>query len=339
MARKTGNPLTNQIEIAANQRGQITKLQQSRLGGATLQRKQRWFGVALASFIPTIGPLSGAVWGLASSRSDLGSWPIGLLCVSAGLFSLWLVPSVLMYLRSRWLDQNLAHEAIAQGEGTVYWKRKRYVIALTDGKKLDPIYTPDLLPGRYRFYYLPRYHWLLTAELLEGAPKADDLEQLTLRLAQANRFQPDALVANRAGQLASSQKVRLLVRFAVYAIGGFIAAALFIVYCVRTTRTYKVLWLLIAIVVGMTAVSVYVERKNLGAIVDCLQGQILVIEGPVTKDFEVSTDNAVSYYYDVNETVFHVNEAGYEALVAGLTYRLYFLPRNQKLMNIEAIAT
>jgi hypothetical protein len=194
------------------------------------------------------------------------------------------------------------------------------------------------LPGRYRFYYLPRYHWLLTAEQLEGTTDADDLEQLTLRLAQANRFQPGALAANRVGQLTGSQKVRLLVRFAVYAIGSFIAAALFIVYCVRTTRTCEVLWLLIALVIGVIAVAVFIERKNLGSLVDYLQGRVLITKGPVTKDVEVSLDT-VSYYYDVNETCFSVNEAGYEALVAGLTYRLYFLPRSQKLVNIEAVAT
>jgi hypothetical protein len=339
MARKTGNPLTSQKEIAANQRGQITKRQQSRLGGVFWQKKQRWLGVALASLVPTIGPLVGAVAALASGRSDLGAWPIGLFCVSAGLFSLWLVPSVLIYLRWRWLDRNLAHEAIAQGEGTVTWKRRRYVLELADGKKLDPIDTPDLLPGHYRFYYLPRYHWLLTAEPLGEVAQVNDLEQLNYRLARANRFQSSALAANRAGQLTGSQKVRILGRLAAYAIGGSVAVAAFFVYLVQTGGMSEGVWLLVALAVGMAAVAVYAERRNLRSITDCLQGQVITVEGPVAKDFEVSTDNSVSYYYELDKTVFRVSETGYEAFIAGLTYRLYLLPRSQKLVNIEAIAT
>jgi hypothetical protein len=338
VARKIGNPLTNQKEIAANQRGQITERQQSRLGGVFWQKKQRWFGIALASLVPTIGSLIGAIWALASGRSDSGAWPIGLLAVSAGLFCVWLVPSVGIYLRWRWLDRNLAREAIVQGEGTVYWGRRRYVLELADGKKLDPIYSPDLLPGHYRFYYLPRYHWLLTAEPLEEVAQVDDLEQLNHRLARANRFQSGALAANRAGHLTDLQRVMILGRFAAYAIGGFIAVALFFAYLIYTDGLSEGLWVLAAVIVGMAALSIYLGRKSLSSILDCLWGRVITVKGPVAKDLEVSTDSSASYYYELDKAVFRVSEAGYEALVAGLTYRLYFLPRSQKLVNIEAVA-
>ena len=337
MARKTGSPLTSQKEIAANQRGQITKHQQSRLGGVFWQKKQRCLGIALASLVPMVGTLIGAVAALASGRSDLGAWPIGLLAVSAGLFCVWLVPSVGIYLRWRWLDRNLTREAIAEGEGTVYWKRGRYVLQLADGKRLDPIYSPDLLPGRYRFYYLPRYHWLLTADPLEEVTQVDDLEQLNHRLARANWFQSSALVANRDGHLTGLQRTMILGRFAAYIVGGFVVVALFFGYLIYTDGLSEGLWVLGAIVVGMVVLSLYLGRKSLSAIMDCLQGQVVTIEGPVTKDFEVSTDSSVSYYYELGKTVFRVNEAGYEALVAGLNYRLYLLPRSQKLVNIEVV--
>jgi MFS family permease len=337
MAGKIGNPLTDQKEIAANQQGQITKRQQSRLGGVFWQKKQRWFGIALASLVPTIGPLIGAVAALTSGRSDLGAWPIGLFSVSAGLFCVWLVPSVLIYSRWRWLDRNLARETIVEGEGMVYWKRRRYILELADGKKLDSIYSPDLLPGRYRFYYLPRYHWLLTAEPLEEVAQVDDLEQLNHRLARANWFQSSALVANQAGHLTGLQRVMILGRFAAYAIGGFVVVALFFGYLIYTDGLHEGLWGLVAVVVGMVVLSLYLGRKSLSAIADCLQGQVVTAEGPVVKDFEVSTDSSVSYYYELDKTIFRVNEAGYEALVAGLTYRLYLLPRSQKLVNIEVV--
>ena len=337
MARKTGNPLTNQKEIAANQRGQITERQQSRLGGVFWQKKQRWFSIALFGILCAVGPFIGAIWGFASGRSDLSAWPIGLLCVSVGLFCVWLVPSAAIYLRWRWLDRNLARETIAEGEGTVDWGRRRYVLELADGKKLDPIHSPNLLPGHYRFYYLPRHHWLLTAEPLEEVAQLDDLEQLNHRLARANRFQSGALVANRDGYLTALQRGMILGRFAAYAIGGFVAVALFFGYLIYTDGLTEGLWVLVAVVVGMLVLSLYLGRKSLSAILDCFRGQVIAVEGPVTKDFEVSTDSSVSYYYELDKTVFRVNEAGYEALVAGLTYRLYVLPRSQKLVNIEAV--
>ena len=337
MARKTGNPLTSQKEIAANQQGQITKRQQSRLGGVFWQKKQRWFGIALFGILCTVGPFIGAILGFASGRSDLGAWPIGLLAVSAGLFCVWLVPSVSIYLRWRWLERNLARETIAEGEGTVHWKRRRYVLELADGKRLDPIYSPGLLPGRYRFTYLLRYHWLLTAEPLEEAAQVDDLEQLDRRLARANWFQSSALVANRDGHLTGLQRAVILGRFAAYVVGGFVAVALFFGYLIYTDGLSEGLWVLAAVVAGMVVLSLYLGRKSLSAIVDCLQGRVIAYEGPVAKDFEVSTDSSVSYYYELDKTVFRVNEAGYEALVAGLAYRLYFLPRSGKLVNIEAV--
>ncbi|MBN2115412.1 MAG: hypothetical protein JW730_02515 [Anaerolineales bacterium] len=338
MARKIGNPLTSQKEIAANQRGQITKYQQSKLGGVFWDKKQFWFGMVLFGLFSTIGPLTGVVWILVSGRSDADAWPWGLPCVSASLFVLWLLPSALIYLRWRRLEQNLAHEAVAQGTGTVSWERKRYVLMLADGKKLDPIYSPDLLPGRYRFYYLPRYRWLLTAEPLEEVAQADDLEQLNHRLARANHFLSTALDANRAGHLTGSQRVRILGRFAVYFIGGLGTLALFSVYYIRTYDNLDGLWVFLTIVMGMVVASAFVMRKSLSSIVDCIQGRVIITEGAVKKDQEVATDNSVSYYYKLNKSYFYVNEAGYEALVAGPTYRLYLLPRSRKLVNIEAIA-
>jgi hypothetical protein len=71
IARKNSNPLTNQKEITANQRGQITKYQQSRLSGVFWDKKQRWIGMVIFGIVPIIGPFIGAVWGFASGRSQI----------------------------------------------------------------------------------------------------------------------------------------------------------------------------------------------------------------------------------------------------------------------------
>jgi hypothetical protein len=341
MARRSKNPLTNQKEIAANQRGQITKYQQIRFGGIFFEKKQLWFGIALFGIFSSVSIFVGFIAAIREfilGRSDSFLTPIMFLFISIGLFSLMFLPSTLTYLRWHRLERNLSHEDIAQGEGLVTWKRRRYIVMLINGRRLDTIFSPDLLPGRYRFYYLARYHWLLSAEALEEVSRVNDLQQLNHRLAQANHFEPTALDTNRAGQLTGSQKVMILSRFAVYFVVGFTILVLFTIYYIRTNDFLETLWLFIAIVIGIIAFTFYMERKNLSAIADCLQGHVLMVEGPVKKDLDVATDNSVTYYYKLNKTYFFVNEAGYEALVGGLTYRLYLLPRSQKLVNIEVMA-
>jgi hypothetical protein len=217
------------------------------------------------------------------------------------------------------------------------------VIAVADGrKKLDPIHTPDLLPGRYRLYYLSGFQWLLSAERFEEDPQPDGLEQLKLALAQAHHIETDALDTNRSGQLTASQRAKLLVRYAAGAIAGFAVAGLFL-YVVGVFRISEYRWILIPIVVGVSALTLSVLRQYLGSPLEILQGQVLVAEGVVTKDVEMSLDHeyasvTASYYYRVNKLALPVNRAGYEALIDGLEYRLYYLPRSRKLVNIEVTA-
>jgi hypothetical protein len=336
MARKTSNPLTQPIEIAANRRGQITKRQQSRLGGAIWQKRQRWLGFVLASLLPTFGPFIGF---LVAAFRGYDRWAIGLLCISIALFCLWLMPATWIYLRWRRLGRNLAREPVAQGEGTVSWQRSQYVFVLDDGgRRLDPACTHGLFPGRYRLYYLPRRRWLLTAEPLDGALQADDLQQLTLHLARVNRFQPGALDANRSGRLTGAQKVRLLGRLALSAAAGSVAAVLCVVYLGRETGLFGSLWFLIALIAVVAVLMFLVLRPSLRLLADCRRGQVLVAEGAATKDEEADVEGSVTYYYDLNRHSFKVNESGYYALIEGLTYRLYYLPRSKKLVNVEAVA-
>jgi hypothetical protein len=331
-----GEDLTDQKEIGANKKGRITKRQQYRFGGVIWQKKQFWLGMALSGFVPTVGLFLGAVSAFGSGRSDSGNWPIGLLGGAVGLFCLWILPSMRTFLRWRKLERNLEHESMAKGMGRVEWKRKRYVLKLDDGKKLDPIYSPNLFPGRYLFYYLPRFRWALSAELIDPNPQTDDLEMLNRRLAIANHFDIEALPENRIGQLTPAQRItipgRLLGAILIVTMG----MVLFLVYFMQSGGTLETMWLIILILVGMAAATAFVTRKSLSSVWDCFVGQVLSSEGLVTKDLEEATDSSMTYYYKLNGTYFTVTEAGYEALIPSLIYRIYFLPRSQKLVNIEA---
>jgi hypothetical protein len=111
---------------------------------------------------------------------------------------------------------------------------------------------------------------------------------------------------------------------------------------VREIRDPEALWVVIPILGVLLAVALLALRQHLGSPIEYLRGQVLVTEGIVTKHVEVSQDHeqastTASYYYRVNERLFSVNQAGYEALIEGRRYRLYFLPKNKKLVNIEVI--
>jgi hypothetical protein len=338
VASRASNPLTRPREIAANQRGQLTKRQRSRLGNVVQEKVRQWQNVTLASLFPTFAPL--AVVLFVPEGPDPGNWAVWLSCAFVALFCLWFVPAVLMYLRWRRRRRYLERAPVAHGVGSVYWRRKSYVIALGDeGKKLDPIHTPDLLPGRYRLHYLPRFLWLLSAERLEEVSQPDGLEQLKLALAQAHHLETAALDTNRSGQLTASQRAKLLLRYAAGAMFGFAVAGLFL-YVVGVFRISEYRWIPILIVVGVSALTLSVLRQYLGSPLEYLQGQVLVAEGVVTKVVEMSLNHeyasvTASYYYRVNKLVLPVNEAGYEALIDGLEYRLYYLPRSRKLVNVE----
>jgi hypothetical protein len=44
------------------------------------------------------------------------------------------------------------------------------------------------------------------------------------------------------------------------------------------------------------------------------------------------------YYYRLNRLRFPVSEAGYDALIVGRPYRVYYLPRSKILLSLEPLS-
>ena len=44
-----------------------------------------------------------------------------------------------------------------------------------------------------------------------------------------------------------------------------------------------------------------------------------------------------SYYYRVGALTFAVSEKGYEALLEGRSYRMYYLPHTKRLLSLEPL--
>ena len=185
-------------------------------------------------------------------------------------------------------------------------------------------------------------------EYNESNSANNDLEKLTHRLARANGFNLDALDANRRGKLIASQKAKFLAIFVVATVAGLVLAILLIVSFVREADRLEGAWWLIPIVLAIFALSFLLLRSQFNTLRDYLEGKVVSISGVVTKD-EVSSlkydeDRSTStvefnytFYYKVKRKRFKVNDTGYLSLREGLRYRLFFLPRCKKLINIEAI--
>ena len=70
---------------------------------------------------------------------------------------------------------------------------------------------------------------------------------------------------------------------------------------------------------------------------DLHAGRVAMVEGRGRKRYG-SGDDGLRLGYVVGDREFDVSEAGYNALVEGLPYRAYYLPRSGKLVNIEPVA-
>jgi hypothetical protein len=153
------------------------------------------FGVvALVKLYPYLASEPAFVWVFFTLMILVGS-------VASVLALLYIVRLILA--RREWLTEQIEH-----AEGQIAWGGQNY-IAEVEGRRLKPCGRLNLLPGNYRFFYLPRAGWLLSAErLATGEQKTPpDLRNI---LAHANGSSLEAIVDNRRGRLADDQVRPLL---------------------------------------------------------------------------------------------------------------------------------
>lgn len=247
---------------------------------------------------------------------------------------------------------------VAAMEGTIAWDRHAYV-ALLPGRRrpLQPWDTAAIencLPGPYRFWYLRRGGWLLSLQPLPlgvtnvRPGQADGRTALIDALANANGFLPDALDANRSGRLserqagglARAEKSRTRWRF-IICFGLIAVAAAFWYYGDYYPS-------LLATGAGLALYVQALRQPSRSALdKDLADGRVLIVEGGARKahrrtfSFLASAaggdGTADSYYYDIAGQRFAVSETAYHALVDGVPYRFYYLPRSTTLVNIEPL--
>ncbi|HLV98723.1 MAG TPA: hypothetical protein VKT82_08620 [Ktedonobacterales bacterium] len=350
---------------AVNARGQLSPLQQAALSKALWTRglvSVAGLGLLLllgllcaSSLLIATAPTPPAPYSLASQF--LALFPPAL----AGFWLLVLLPLLLWDLLSLfhllrfWLTPRRSQVQV--GEGTLLWDRhylaripgQRDLRHISGGSRIE-----NLLPGVYRFYYLPSLGWVLSAIWL-GTPvriaagSASAAPSLPEVLAQTNGFVLAALPLNRAGQL-SPEQARMVQRVA---------------------RRLSFMWLFLGLGVWGAGLALLINgwargQFSTGLLLGVMAwgGLFLVLvlrPGPIRRDIQAgrvlsiqgvgekytrtrrtgqgtSQQTRTYYYYQIADQSFEVTSGGYEALVVGLPYRAYYLPRSKRLVNIELLA-
>lgn len=346
MTQPLSGELSHPDDIAANKRGYITDHQRTVF--ARLARNQRiiaWLvvGAGLAYF-GLMGYLIIATWP-PSLREGLGYLIIGLFLVQVGER---MISSLRKLRRLAQTQHELSVGLLAQAPGQVIWQARRYV-AQIPGHTLYFAPPLNLPPGNYRFFYLPRSRWLLAAESLNPADPTHTTQPYLAVLARANHFSLDALVANRQGQLCEAQRKAQIYNLALIALMLGLKSAFFGVLIFFVWRTYlaggnplgETIALTILLLLPPTTAFLMAARHgfSFSTIVDLREGRVAMTEGVVHKTMvHLSNSKEPLYYYRLNRLKFPVSEAGYDALIVGRFYRVYYLPRSKILLSLEPLA-
>jgi hypothetical protein len=333
--------LTDPDVIAANQRGEITPEQRARLSSLRLDSLILpvivliiglafcIFGIAaLVTLWPYLASEPAFVWIFFTLMSLVGS-------VASVLALLYIVRLILA--RREWLT-----ERIEQAEGQITWSGQNY-IAEVEGRRLKPAGRLNLLPGNYQLFYLPRAGWLLSAERLAAGEQqtSPDLRNI---LAHANDSSLEAIVDNRRGRLADDQ-VRPLLRLMLrHSLESLALIGIALIFAMRfVSEKYELVNpVIVRITLGaIGALALYALLRVVRIIADIRARQVIAVEGLVQKTFRMTRRWPVRtwYYYQINVLKFEVSRRSYNALIAGLAYRLYYVPRSKTMVGIEPLSS
>jgi hypothetical protein len=169
---KTMEELFDRETIALNRAGKLTDAQQKKLSADT--NPNIW--LIMSGFLGLVGALFYAL--LSSPESDLNLRYIILGIVGfCLLITAWRGTRLLLMRRKLLSDQLLSETGTVSFKKLDAFDRLRYSPETDGALRLYPGglagLSANLPPGRFRFYYLPTQHWLLSAEPISS------LEELT----------------------------------------------------------------------------------------------------------------------------------------------------------------
>jgi hypothetical protein len=207
-------------------------------------------------------------------------------------------------------------------------------------------------------------------------PRKSKKSTKKLDVVKANRFDSNALATNRAGALAAGQKSRLTIRLASMAFSSIasVAFGIFWIYLAViavpkqtiVNHWLAVIFAVFSLIFGVIWIVDGVRnliRDSVSLLRDILSGEVAVAEGPARREYDsrhyaslwhrlfnsiwfFSVDRRAQYleafkgthFYVLDGQRFIVSQKGYAALTEGPSYRLYYVPRSKRLVNIETVS-
>ena len=168
---------------------------------------------------------------------------------------------------------------------------------------------------------------------------ATQLSDAQRALIEANGFDPAALDTNRAGRLTPAQIERLRsksrARGAALLVIGAIAVA-FGVWGLVAPEGGR--WgAATALVVGAAMIALRWSSFGRSHAAALANGRVASVDGPI-EIRSVSGDGHDLHHYRIGGREFQTTEQGAKAIVPSATYRVYYLPDSDCMVNIEALS-
>lgn len=260
-----------------------------------------------------------------------------------GTYTVWLA-------QRYWRDALTRRREIETGQvvavdGAVVASRKGYIAQTAAGPLHSSSTKIDLIPGPYRFYYLPQSRLLVAAEKLNSPVKpaqaAVGHEAIIQALGQAFKFNDEELTLNRGRKLSPRQQQRLYKDGVLYA-AATLLTCFFAFLMIAGSRpsnetTTTVPWQAVLFSLLLGAFALYLAWQGWQHLVDARNGIATQVEGRVTVRLSAGARRSTTIYYVIRNMEFTVPAAGYSALVEGLNYRLHYTPHAKKVISIEPL--
>lgn len=331
-------------DLAANRMGEITEAQNQRLNFALGWGQ----GCSLLIFLPVMLMMTVGFTFVFVVSGGVGVALIPLILVVGATLLVFinLVPGVWrLFSNAAKLKRDRENRAIRQAQGQLAFDKNGYVFKAADRSLLLPSAenTGGLLPGAtYRVFYLEESGFLLSAEEIFPVSPAQARAALTEILAQANGFTLDDLAANRNGEVTSSQRMKPLTGVMMGMLIGLVALAFGGLFFFQVFPNVEPGEALAAMVVPALVLGVFALIGGwmvVGGLLDMSISSIEQAQGPGRKEKRTSGGKSRStrYYYVIGGKSFQVTRRAYTALMDGLDYRIYYLPRTKKLVSIEPV--
>jgi hypothetical protein len=344
--------------LELNRAGKIAKEQKAALISASASTHGAWLGLLIA-FV-AMGAIAMQFGKTISPMGRTGEILGAVLVLACIVLSYLLVHMFFVMLEHvRWLGAG-----VARREGRVEFRQGHY-LPEANGKTLQSVFGDalNLMPGPYVFYCAKHSKWILSVEragsaaanlaatdaagiLAAGSPAAAGVDQAEVQraLGMTVGFSTEDLELNRQGRMSRRQRkmARRNMRSQLYGavVGGGFAGGL-IVYGPILHPEKKMLPFFVGAGFGVLALVMSL-KGIISDIADTFSGAVLSAEGKVaryTRSGSSGRSSQTYYYYGLGDMNFSVSSAAYEALIEGLTYRVYYLPRSKMLLALEPLPT